>query len=85
MRRRKEWIFNLKYGIMEFGKKRLGNWVDGRTVLLGTIYDVSDRKLYQQKIERQANNDMLIKFYLLIQQQAVRLPVRCCSMGWCNS
>lgn len=27
MRRRKEWIFNLKYGIMEFGKKRLGNWV----------------------------------------------------------
>lgn len=39
------------------------NWVDGRTVLLGTIYDVSDKKLYQQKIERQANNDMLTGLY----------------------
>lgn len=39
------------------------NWVDGRTVLLGTIYDVSDRKLYQQKIESQANNDMLTGLY----------------------
>lgn len=39
------------------------NWVDGRTVLLCTIYDVTDKKLYQQKIERQANNDFLTGLY----------------------
>lgn len=39
------------------------SWVDGRTVLLCTIYDVTDKKLYQQKIERQANNDFLTGLY----------------------
>lgn len=39
------------------------NWVDGRTVFLGTIYDVTDKKMYQQKIERQANNDFLTGLY----------------------
>lgn len=39
------------------------NWVDGRNVLLGTIYDVTDKKLYQQKIEKQANNDFLTGLY----------------------
>lgn len=39
------------------------NWVDGRTVLLCTIYDVTDKKLYQQKIEKQANNDFLTGLY----------------------
>lgn len=39
------------------------NWVDGRRVLLGTIYDVTDKKLYQQKIEKQANNDFLTGLY----------------------
>lgn len=39
------------------------NWVDGRKVLLCTIYDVTDKKLYQQKIERQANNDFLTGLY----------------------
>lgn len=34
-------------------------WVDGREVVLCTIYDVTDKKLDQQKIERQANNDFL--------------------------
>lgn len=34
-------------------------WVDGRTVSLCTIYDVTDKKLYQKRIERQANNDFL--------------------------
>ena len=28
-----------------------------------TIYDVTDKKLYQQKIERQANNDFLTGLY----------------------
>ena len=39
------------------------NWVDGRKVLLCTIYDVTDKKQYQQKIERQANNDFLTGLY----------------------
>lgn len=39
------------------------NWVDGRTVLLCTIYDVTDKKLYQQRIEKQANNDFLTGLY----------------------
>lgn len=39
------------------------NWVDGRTVLLCTIYDVTDKKVYQQKIEKQANNDFLTGLY----------------------
>lgn len=39
------------------------NWVDGRTVILCTIYDVTDMKRYQQKIEKQANNDFLTGLY----------------------
>ena len=39
------------------------NWVDGRMVMLLTVYDVTDKKLYQQKIERQANNDFLTGLY----------------------
>lgn len=39
------------------------NWVDGRNVMLSTIYDVTDKKLYQQKIEKQANNDFLTGLY----------------------
>ncbi|MGN0141067.1 MAG: EAL domain-containing protein [Roseburia sp.] len=39
------------------------NWVDGRNVTLCTIYDVTDKKIYQQKIERQANNDFLTGLY----------------------
>ena len=35
------------------------NWVDGKSVTLCTVYDVTDKKLYQQKIEKQANNDFL--------------------------
>lgn len=38
-------------------------WVDGRSVMLYTIYEVTDKKLYQQKIERQANNDFLTGLY----------------------
>ena len=39
------------------------HWVDGRSVFLYTIYEVTDKKLYQQKIERQANNDFLTGLY----------------------
>ena len=39
------------------------NWVDGRNVTLSTVYDVTDKKLYQQKIEKQANNDFLTGLY----------------------
>lgn len=38
-------------------------WVDGRQVLLWTGYDVTDKKLYQQKIEKQENNDFLTGLY----------------------
>lgn len=38
-------------------------WVDGRTVSLGTIYDITDKKVYQQKIERQISNDNLTGLY----------------------
>lgn len=39
------------------------NWVDGRKVRLLTAYDVTDKKVYQQKIEKQANNDFLTGLY----------------------
>jgi diguanylate cyclase (GGDEF)-like protein len=34
-------------------------WVDGRTVRLCTVYDINDKKVYQQKIESQASKDYL--------------------------
>ena len=39
------------------------NWVDGRRVTLFTVYDVTDKKIYQQRIEKQANNDFLTGLY----------------------
>ena len=38
-------------------------WIDGRKVSLGTIYDITDKKVYQQKIERQISNDHLTGLY----------------------
>lgn len=38
-------------------------WVDGRDVSLCTIYDVTEKKRYEQKIEKQANNDFLTGLY----------------------
>lgn len=35
------------------------NWVDGKSVNLYTVYNVTDKKLYQYEIEKQANNDFL--------------------------
>lgn len=39
------------------------DWVDGRKVGLCTLYDITDKKLYQKKIENQANNDFLTGLY----------------------
>ena len=38
-------------------------WIDGRKVSLGTIYDITDKKVYQQRIERQISNDHLTGLY----------------------
>lgn len=38
-------------------------WVNGKTVSLYTVYDITDNKRYQQKIERQANSDFLTGLY----------------------
>ncbi len=38
-------------------------WVDGRQVSLATFYDVTQKKRYQQKIEKQANSDFLTGLY----------------------
>lgn len=39
------------------------SWTDGRVVSLGTIYDITDKKLYQLEIERQISNDNLTGLY----------------------
>ena len=38
-------------------------WVDGRHVRLATLYDITQKKRYQQKMENQANNDFLTGLY----------------------
>lgn len=39
------------------------SWVDGRKVALGVIYDITDKKIYQKKIEKQAYTDFLTGLY----------------------
>ncbi len=39
--------------------KTVIHWVDGRPVSMCTLYDITDKKVYQKKIENQANNDFL--------------------------
>lgn len=39
------------------------DWIDGRNVSLGTIYDITEKKLYQQKIEHQISVDHLTGLY----------------------
>ncbi len=38
-------------------------WVDGKNVALYTVYDITENKKYQKKIEKQANNDFLTGLY----------------------
>ena len=35
------------------------DWVDGRKVAMCTLYDITEKKIYQKEIENQANNDFL--------------------------
>lgn len=39
------------------------NWVDGRQVALCAVYDITDKKVYQRKIEQQAYTDFLTGLY----------------------
>ncbi len=39
------------------------NWVDGRRVAFYALYDITDKKLYQRKIEQQAYTDFLTGLY----------------------
>ena len=38
-------------------------WVDGREAVLYSLYDITDKKLYQKKIEQQAYTDFLTGLY----------------------
>lgn len=38
-------------------------WIDGRSAILYSLYDITDRKLYQRKLEQQANTDFLTGLY----------------------
>ncbi len=38
-------------------------WVDGRAAMLYSLYDITDKKLYQKKIEQQAYTDFLTGLY----------------------
>lgn len=38
-------------------------WIDGTAAILYTIYDITDNKRYQQRIEKQVNNDFLTGLY----------------------
>lgn len=59
------------YKEFHFEKKRLWldlrcthiQWVDGKQVELCTVFDVSDVKAYEKKIEKQANHDLLTGLY----------------------
>lgn len=39
------------------------SWMDGRNVILYSLYDITERKLYQRKIEQQAQTDFLTGLY----------------------
>ncbi|MCM1569159.1 MAG: EAL domain-containing protein [Roseburia sp.] len=39
------------------------SWVDGRSVMLYALYDITDKKLYQKRIEQQAHTDFLTGLY----------------------
>lgn len=39
------------------------SWVDGRAAVLHSLYDITDKKLYQKRIEQQAYTDFLTGLY----------------------
>ncbi len=62
----KEWIEEIHLSADEHWydvHKTLIEWVDGRKVILCTLYDITDKKRYQQKMEKQVNNDFLTGLY----------------------
>ncbi len=64
---------DLNEGLFELTHKDMGcyydlhqkdmTWVDGKKVALYALYDVSDKKIYQKKIEQQAYTDFLTGLY----------------------
>ena len=57
-----EYYFEDERKWFEFECNRI-KWVDGRDVVLSAIFDVTDKKNYQKKIEKQANHDFLTGLY----------------------
>lgn len=47
---------------LELHQQKL-KWVDGRTVCLGNIFDITEKKLFQQKVEYQVSADNLTGLY----------------------
>ena len=43
--------------------QRQVSWIDGRQAVIYSLYDITDKKLYQRKIEMQANTDFLTGLY----------------------
>lgn len=56
-------IYSVDEGLWLDMHKTEIDWVDGRKVILCTIYDTTEKKVYQQKIEHQASNDFLTGLY----------------------
>ena len=52
-------------------------WVDGRHVVLCTAHEVTDKKIYQQKIENSANSDFLTGLYNRMRcEEDLRISIR---------
>lgn len=52
-------------------------WVDGRHVVLCTAHEVTDKKIYQQKIENSANSDFLTGLYNRMRcEEDLRIAIR---------
>ena len=52
-------------------------WVDGRHVVLCTAHEVTDKKIYQQKIENSANSDFLTGLYNRMRcEEDLRVAIR---------
>ncbi len=66
-----KYVHGTSYSEIEYPEKKrwydlhttVITWVDGRKVTLCSIFDVTDKKLYQRRIEQQANNDFLTGLY----------------------
>ena len=57
-----EYYYEEEQKWFEFDCNRI-KWVDGRDVTLSAIFDITEKKDYQKKIEKQANHDFLTGLY----------------------